>query len=59
MPGEWRVTCNPVNGEYLYRVYRLRDVNAVDHSGNHEYYGGYTTDEAEAEAVARKLNRED
>ncbi len=59
MPSEWKVTCNPVNGEYLYQVYRLRDVNAVDHSGNREYYGGYTTDEAEAEAAARKLNEED
>lgn len=55
---EWRVTCNPVNGEYLYRVYRLRDVNAIDHSGNREFYGDYTTDKVAAEATAKKLNEE-
>lgn len=59
MPSEWRVTSQCVNGEWLYGVYRLRNVNAVDHSGNREYHGGYTTDEAEAEALAKKLNEED
>lgn len=56
---EWRVTCNPVGEEYLYCVYRLKDINDIDHSGNREIYGEYTTNEAEAEALAKKLNEED
>lgn len=58
MPSEWRVTCNPIDGEYLYRVYRLRDVNATDHSGNREFHGSWTADKATAEAAAKKLNEE-
>lgn len=42
-----------------FAVYRLRDINAVDHSGNREYYGGYTPDEGEAEVLAKKLNEKE
>lgn len=53
MTGQWSVTHNPMGG---YRVYRLRDVMQVDHSGNREYYGGYTDDKEKAERIAHKLH---
>lgn len=60
MKSEWRVTSQYINGEYQYAVYRLRNIYAVDHSGNREYYGEYTTnDEAEAAALAKKLNEKE
>ena len=37
MKSEWRVTCNDIGGELFYGVYRLRDLNEIDHSGNREY----------------------
>lgn len=56
MVGKWKVTANPVGGGMLYAVYRLRDVDAVDHSGNREYAGGYVTDRSIAEFAAEYLN---
>lgn len=42
MKGKWKVTCNPTDsGNYLYAVYRLRDINEIDHSGNREYGSKY------------------
>lgn len=37
MKSEWRVTCNYIGGELFYGVYRLRDLDEIDHSGNREY----------------------
>lgn len=37
MKSEWRVTCNYICGDLIYDVYRLRDRDATDHSGNREY----------------------
>lgn len=37
MKSEWRVTCNYIGGERFYGVYRLRDLDEIDHSGNREY----------------------
>lgn len=37
MKSEWRVTSNYFGGgEWFYGVYRLRDRDAIDHSGNRE-----------------------
>lgn len=58
-PSEWRVTCNPVAGKMLYGVYRLRDKDEVDHSGNRETRGGWYETKKEAEALARRLNTEE
>lgn len=57
-PSEWRVTSNPVGGKMWYAVYRIRDIEEVDHSGNRQYYGGYIEDKSEAEELARWLNEE-
>lgn len=59
MKSEWRVSINPIGpDEYLYQVYRLRDVDAVDHSGNREIYKAYDT-EAEAQQCAQRMNIEE
>ncbi|MBQ3281533.1 MAG: hypothetical protein IJH41_03895 [Eubacterium sp.] len=49
---------NPVAGKTFYGVYRIRDLNAPDHSGNRETRGYYET-RKEAEALARRLNTEE
>ena len=58
MKSEWKVTSNLIGDEKIYQVYRLLDINAVDHGGNRHYYAGYTTrDKEKAEIVASTLNR--
>ena len=56
---EWFVTANPINGVYKYTVVR-KDLNApIEHSGTRQYADfHYTTDKAEAQAYADKLNAE-
>ena len=56
MKSEWKVTSNSINGSKMYGVYRQLDVNAVDHSGNREYHGGYTLSKDEAQAIVDELN---
>ena len=43
-------------GERLYIVYRLRNEQEIDHSGNREYGSDYMKDKAEAQKIADKLN---
>ena len=56
MQGEWKVSSNFLNGKQMFTVYRLRNVDEVDHSGNREYYGGYTDSKEEAQELADYLN---
>ncbi|MBQ8283452.1 MAG: hypothetical protein IJX75_00005 [Clostridia bacterium] len=53
---KWEVTCNYVAGDRLYAVYRLRDENAIDHSGNREFATGYMADKAKAQRIADRMN---
>lgn len=53
MKSEWRVSYNPMVG---YIAYRLRNTEAIDHSGNREYYGEYSEDEKEIQEIVDKLN---
>lgn len=55
-PGEWRVGHQYAGGVTYVRVYRLKDVNEVDHSGNREYYDGIFDNDAQAEKIANVLN---
>ena len=57
MKSEWKVTSNLINGQTMYGVYRLLDTKGIDHSGNREMYGNYTTDRKWAEKQASKLNQ--
>ena len=59
MKSEWKVTSNMIDGKKIYGVYRTRDINGVDHSGNREMHGGYMDSREEALAIAERLNRED
>ena len=56
MKSEWRVTSNLIAGEKCYSCYRLKDMDAVDHSGNREYAGTLYRDKADAQAVADEMN---
>lgn len=58
-PSEWKVTSNLVGGKRWYAVYRIRDIDEVDHSGNREYVCGYVEDRQEAEDLAEFMNKED
>lgn len=53
---EWKVTSNPIGDKTFYRVYRIRDISQVDHSGNREYHGEYTEDRQAALKLAESLN---
>lgn len=54
--GKWKVTSNPIGGMSMYAVYRIRDIDAVDHSGNREYATGFMDDKQEAQKIADRLN---
>ena len=56
MPGKFDVTCQYIGGVKMYAVYRLRDANGIDHSGNREYVTDYMPDKAEAEEICSRLN---
>ncbi len=56
MKSKWKVTWNPTLREKQYGVYRLRNVEGIDHSGNRENYGSYYATEDEAAEVAARLN---
>ena len=53
--GKWRVSSTYGGGEYYYQVYRIRNLDREDHSGNREVYETYYTKEA-AQEVAERLN---
>ena len=59
MKGPWKVTSNRINGKKMYAIYRLKDVNEVDHSGNREFAGGYVEDRLTVEIAAEYLNEKD
>ena len=56
MKSEWRVTSNFIAGKRLYSTYRLRDISAVDHSGNRESMGQWFDTREEAQKAADALN---
>ena len=59
MQSDWKVTKNIINDKPMYAVYRLKDIAAVDHSGNREHATGYMDDRQEALDIAEKLNKEE
>ena len=58
-PSEWRVSSNLIAGRKLYGVYRIRDINEPDHSGNRESRGELYEAREEAEVLAERLNEEE
>ena len=53
MKGKWKVIRNPMVG---YIVARVKNTEEIVHSGNLEYYGEYSDDKSERQAVADELN---
>lgn len=58
MKNKWKVTSNYIGGRTMYGVYRLRNIDEVDHSGNREMAGGYVENKDVAQIVADQLNAE-
>lgn len=58
MKSEWRVATNRACGEKDYQVYRIRNIEATDHAGNREFWGGVFKAKADAEQKATELNAE-
>lgn len=56
MASEYKVTSQYIGDSKMYAVFRIKDVSAVDHSGNREYASGYTEDREEALKIANQLN---
>lgn len=54
--GKWQVISNFFNGERQYIAARLIDKDEVQHSGNLEYQGCYSTNEREIEIKVASLN---
>ncbi|MBS3885587.1 MAG: hypothetical protein KGZ56_00860 [Dethiobacter sp.] len=59
MKSMWKLTSNMIGEKRVYGVYRILDVNGVDHSGNREMHGNYMDSREEAMAIAERLNREE
>jgi len=59
MKGPWKVTSQMIGDTKKYAVYRLIDVNEVDHSGNREFAGKYVEDKKIALFVAQELNKKE
>lgn len=63
MKSEWRVTTNYIATDEgrvpMYGVYRLLDVDAVDHSGNRETLGRWFEDRELAQVYADTMNEEE
>lgn len=63
MKSEWRVTSNPIPSaegrKTMWGVFRIRNVDEVDHSGNREYKDGWFDTKEEAETLAKSLNEQE
>lgn len=57
MKSEWKITSNLIDGKMFYGVYRLLNMNEVDHSGNREHHGDFVQDRGKAVGLAEKLNK--
>lgn len=53
---EWKVLSNPIGGEYVYQVYRIRNPKEPMHSGNIQTRGPAFDSQEEAQAYADAIN---
>jgi hypothetical protein len=56
MKSDWFVSSNSIAGVMMYQAQRIKDTNAVDHSGNREYAGRWCKDKADAQAIVDEMN---
>ena len=55
--GRWAAYNQVLGGERKYIAGRIIDTNQVQHAGNMEYYGSYTTDKDAVLELCEKLER--
>lgn len=55
---EWKVLSNPVAGEYVYQVYKIKDPTEPMHAGNVLTKGTPFDSEKEAQEYADRINRD-
>lgn len=55
----FKVTCDYIAGEKIYRVFRNIDIEEPDHSGNREYREGIFHSYEEAEEAAEYWNNKE
>ena len=58
MKSKWKISSQYFDGVKEFQVYRLRDIDRVDHSGNREYRGGIFESRDDAVRYANQLNNE-
>lgn len=58
MKSQWKVSSNFVGDGWSYNVFRIRDVDGIDHSGNREVVACFDTKE-EAQRVADEMNQDE
>lgn len=58
MKNKWKVSTNIIGEDKIYQVYRIRNINEVDHSGNREYDKTYKN-KSDAEQRALELNEKE
>jgi len=56
MPGPWRVFSQDINYRKMYIAGRQIDPTQPLHGGNVEYYGAYSDNRGEVEALVADLN---
>lgn len=56
MKSEWKVTSQYIGDTKMYALYRLKDINATDNSGNREYAGEYIESRDRCVAIAAAMN---
>lgn len=59
MKGKWKVSHTYAGGTMYIQVYRLKDLNQIDHAGNRETVPRIFDTDEEAEAYARQLNEKE
>ena len=58
MKNRWKISSDYIFGRKFYQVYRLRDINEVDHSGNREVWPKVFNTKEEARAALHEYARE-
>lgn len=58
-PSTFKVSTDYIAGEQIWRCYRLRDVDKIDHSGNREYREGLFHSREEAQEAVDYWNEKE
>lgn len=59
MKSKWKVSSQCICGVRMYIALRIRDTSKIQHSGNVETYGEYSTDRESVQKLVDELNRKE